>query len=203
MITRDVAQLRSVRGVGNFAYDASCGSLNGDSTANLISGHIIDRMGLGRGFHSVAVQASAQFDIGTSTLDAKFGAISAWLYHSSTTCADDFDRYSTESELARAKAFVYSGPNTTSTLASGFMATSTAVGTFGTFSATATGFATADYIAPYNLAGANRYLRVYALPEIYASSSGGGVVRASASLIFGEPDQAPKSTTSTDALVKA
>lgn len=203
MITRDLAEIRAVRGVGQFAYDASCGSLNGDSTGNLIAGHIIDRLNLGRAYNSAALVATAGFDIGTSTLDAKFGAISAWLYHSSTTCADDFDRFSTDREQSRGKAYVYSGPNTTSTLASGFMATSTAVGTFGTFSATATGFAAADYNATYDLSGAGRYLRPYALPEVYASSSGGSVVRGAVTLIFGAPDVSPRDTSSTGPAYKA
>lgn len=223
MITRDVAQLRTVAGFvqnpttatatgdgseGGFTgigasysvIDASCGSLNGDSTANLIAGLIIDRLGLGRGYNSVLVSAHAAVDIGTSTLDAKFASIRAWLYHSSTTCADDFDRFSTESEKSRGIAFLL---NTTSTLASGFMATSTSVGTFGTFSATATGKARAEYDAHYSLAGAGRYLRPYLLAEAYASSSGGSVVRnAGVNLIFGEPDEAPRQTTSTGAVYK-
>lgn len=223
MITRDVAQVRAVIGfnqdlsgatttvgageqaaVGIFAshtiIDASCGSLNGDSTGNLVPGLIIDRLGLGRNYNSVAVAATGAVDIGTSTLDAKFAAIRAWLYHSSTTCADDFDRFSTDSEKSRGIAFLL---NTTSTLASGYMATSTAVGTWGTFSATATGKARADYNAQYDLTGAGRYVRPYLLPEAYASSSGGSAFsHATVTLVFGEPDEAPRSTTSTGALYK-
>lgn len=229
MITRDVAQLRTVlgyqqgvssvtathngaegpgtmSGVGvmkSFSiFAASCGSLNGDSTANLIAGRIIDRLGLGRGYNAVGVSAVASFEIGTSTLDTKFGAISAWLYHSSTTCADDFDRFSTEHEKARGKAFVHYGPSATSTLAGGFMATSTSVGTFGTFTATATGRAVADYNAVYPLDGASRYLRPYVLLESYASSSGGSqALGVSVHLVFGEPDEAPRTTTSTGTIV--
>jgi hypothetical protein len=229
MITRDVAQLRTVlgfsqqpstatatadgaEGPGTMSgktitkcfsiFAASCGTLNGDSTANLIAGRIIDRLGLGRGYNAVNVSAVANIEIGTSTVDAKFAAVSAWLYHSSTTCADDFDRFSTEQEKARGKAFVYYGPNTTSTLASGFMATTTAVGTFGTFSATATGRAHADYNAHYDLTGAGRYLRPYVLLEMYASSSGGSQATGVAvSLVFGQPDEAPRTTTSTGRLI--
>lgn len=229
MITRDVGQLRTVLGyaqgvptvtatndgsegpgtVGattifkSFSqFAASCGTLNGDSTANLVAGRIIDRLGLGRGYNAVAVSAVANFEIGTTTKDTKFGAISAWLYHSSTTCADDFDRFSTDREQSRGKAFVAYGPSTTSTLASGFMATSTAVGTFGTFTATATGRAYADYNAAYDLAGAGRYLRPYVLVESYASSSGGSqATGVGVHLVFGEPDQAPRTTTSTGTLI--
>jgi hypothetical protein len=183
-------------------FAASCGALNGDSTANLIAGRIVDRLGLGRGYNNVAVSAVANIEIGTTTLDSKFAAVSAWLYHSSTTCADDFDRFSTDSEKPRGKGFVHLGPSTTSTLASGFMATSTAVGTFGTFSATATGRAHADYNAFYDLAGAGRYLRPYVLLEMYASSSGGSQATGVAvSLLFGGPDEAPRTTTSTGVLI--
>lgn len=224
MITRDVSQIRVVVGVkvgpttatatgdGNegqasyiiHAYTklaASCGSLNGDSTGNAIAGLIIDRLGLGRNYNAVAVAATAGFDLGTSTAsDSKFGAVYAWLYHSCTTCAFDFDRYSTDSEKPRAPAFLL---NTTSTLASGYMATSTAVGTFGTFSATSTGVARADYNAPYSLAGANRYLRAHMFVEAYASSSGGTMVPdALTMLVFGEPDESPRTTTSTSPVYK-
>ena len=225
MITRDVAQLRTVVGYqqapttttstndgaeGSRAasiilnsytvWNASCGSMNGDSTGNGSAGLIIDRLGLGRNFNSVSMSVSGNVDIGTSTLDTKFAALYAWLYHSSTTCADDFDRFSTESEKSRGIAFLL---NTTSTLASGFMATSTSVGTFGTFSATATGQARADYNAHYSLAGAGRYLRAHVFAEAYASSSGGSqFVNAVATMVFGEPDEAPRTTTSTGALYK-
>ena len=224
MITRDVAQVKLVAGfeqgpptvtatndgaegsrpsiilTSYTIFNASCGTVNGDSTANAIAGLIIDRLGLGRGYNAVAVAAHGHMDIGSSTKDAKFGAIYAWLYHSSTTCADDFDRYSTDREEPRAIAFLL---NTTSTLASGYMATSTAVGTWGTFSATATGQARAHYTADYDLVGAQRYLRPYLFTELYASSSGGSAfVSAGVDLIFGEPDEAPARTTSTGALWK-
>ena len=218
MITRDVAQLRVVKAynqepttataTGNASakhdsifdsysiFDASCGGMNGDATGNAVMGVIVDRLGLGRGYNSVSVNAVGTMDIGTSTLDAKFGAVYAWLYHSSTTCADDFDRFSTESEKARGVAFLTG--NTTSTLASGFMATSTAVGTFGTFSATATGEAMADYNAHYSLGGAGRYLRPLLFVEGFASSSGGSLwPHVGVSLVFGQPDESPRTTTST------
>ena len=217
MITRDVAQLRTVAAVrqsvdstttstdqtlGRSTFSASCGGMGGGtSTANHITGLIIDRLGLGRGYNSVLLSARAIADIGTSTLDAKFGSIMAWLYHSSTTCSDDFDRYSTESEKSRGILVLL---NTTSTLASGFMATSTSAGTFGTFSATATGGARGEYDAFYSLAGAQRYLRASMIVEAYASSSGGTkLADASVDLIFGEPDEAPRQTTSTGALYKS
>ena len=225
MITRDIAQLRTVtgfeqlpttttatndgaegsRGVSNIhtsytVFNASCGGMNGDATANGVMGLIIDRLGLGRGYNNVLLSARGTVDIGTSTLDAKFGAIYAFLYHSSTTCADDFDRFSTESEKARGRAFLL---NTTSTLASGFMATSTAAATFGTFSATATGAARADYNAFYPLEGAQRYLRPLLFVEAYASSSGGSqFVTAGVDFVFGEPDEAPRTTTSTGSILR-
>ena len=226
MITRDVAQLRTVVGFKQVpttatatadgaegpgtsgstiqhaytTFAGSCGGLNGDSTANAVAGLIIDRLKLGRNYNSVALSAFGNMDIGTTTKDAKFGAIYAWLYHSSTTCADDFDRFSTESEKARGIAFLL---NTTSTLASGFMATTTSVGTFGTFSATATGAAHADYNAHYSLGGAGRYLRAYLFVESYASSSGGSQwPNVGVNLIFGEPDEAPRTTTSTGGVYK-
>lgn len=200
MITRDVAQLKPVVALDNASYDASCGGLGGGtSTANHFPGLIIDRMGLGRSYNSVRLHAGMLADIGTSTLDAKFGSVMAWLYHSSTTCADDFDRFSTDQEIGRAPLYA---TNATSTLAGGYMATSTSVGTFGTFSATATGSARADYSADYDLTGAQRYLRPYVIAEAYASSSGGTRVRLASSLIFGEPDEAPSRTTSTGAAWK-
>lgn len=216
MITRDVGAVRAVVGFTQSVdatststdstvskrstLAASCGSLNGDSTANAIAGLIIDRLGLGRGYNSVAVVAGSRVDIGTSTVDAKFAAIYAWLYHSSTTCADDFDRFSTDFEKTRGRAFLL---NTTSTLASGYMATSTSVGTFGTYAATATGSARCDYNAHYELGGAGRYLRPFLFAEAYASSSGGSAhFGAYVDLVFGEPDEAPRTTTSTGALYK-
>ncbi len=188
MITRDVGEVRVVPAFNSASYDASCGSMNGDSTGNLVLGFIIDRLGLGRSFNAVLVEADVDADIGTSTAsDNKAGFISAWLFHSSTTCAADFDLYSTE-RVARQPLFIFAGPNATSTLTGGYTATSTSVGTFGTFSATATGSARAGFGAVYSLAGAGRYLQVAVLPEAYASSSGGTRMRCSASLIFGEPD---------------
>ena len=204
MISRDVAQLRTVLGFdqtsttmscSNSIIDASCGSLNGDSTGNLLTGTVIDRMGLGRGFNAVDVSMTAAADIGTTTVDTAFGAISGQLWHSSTTCQDNFSELSTAGRKARVPLTLL---NTTSTLASGFMATSTSVGTFGTFSATATGGARADYDAHYSLGGAKRFLQLKPNPELYASSSGGSVMHhLSASLVFGEPDEAPRTTTST------
>ena len=221
MITRSLAQSRTVVAFedtistgtttdaahpmgGVFAsltkFDASCGSLNGDSTGNAIAGLIIDRLGLGRGYNAVQVSSFGAVEIGTSTLDAKFAALYSWLYHSSTTCADDFDRFSTDSEEPRGRAFLL---NTTSTLASGYMATSTAIGTFGTFAATATGEARAEHDAFYDLAGAGRYLRPYLFAEAYASSSGGSRFSTiGVNLIFGEADESPRTTTSTGALYK-
>lgn len=188
MITRDVGQARAIAAFKSLSFDASCGSLNGDSTTNLLQGFVIDRLGLGRGYSSVLVEAHVDADIGTSTAaDGKFVAISAQLWHASTTCAGDLSLFSTQG-LVRQPAFVFNGPNTTSTLASGYMATSTSVGTFGTWTATATGFGRASFAVPYSLAGAHRYLSVHVLPEAYSSSSGGSALRVSASLIFGEPD---------------
>jgi len=218
MITRDVAQIRSVvgfnqgiavatatdsagPGVTRAQYsviDASCGSLNGDSTANLIAGLIIDRLGLGRGYNSLGVAGAANADIGTTTKDSAFGALSVWLFHSSTTCAADFDRFSSESEKGRQALFQL---NTTSTLAGGLMATACTTSTgsaTGYFSATATGGAKASYDAFYSLGAAQRYIQPMVLVEAYASSSGGTVfTNVGVSLLFGEPDEAPGPTTST------
>jgi len=228
MITRDVASLRTVvafnqpyttatatgdqaEGPGTTAggflhaptvFAGSCGGMDGDSTANAIPGQIIDRLGLGRGYNSVGVSAFGSMDIGTSTINAMFGAVYAWLYHSSTTCADDFDRFSTEHENARGIAYVL---NATSTLASGYMATSTSVGTFGTHTATATGAAKAEYDAHYPLAGAGRYLRPYLFVETQQTAASSGSSQwphVGVNLIFGDPDEAPRSTTSTAAVYK-
>ncbi len=221
MITRDVAQLRTVvafdqvpttatatdaggRNAHKSSYtivDASCGSLNGDSTANLLTGVIVDRLGLGRNYNSVDVSVSATADIGTTTKDAAFVAVSGQLWHSSTTCQDDFNELATGPRKPRAPVFLL---NTTSTLASGYMATSTAVGTFGVFSATATGSGRADYDSHYDLTPAGRFLQLKPLVEAYASSSGGSMVpHLSASLVFGEPDEAPRTTTSTGATYRS
>jgi len=195
MISRDTANLRTVAAHDNTSFDASCGSLN-SATSTLHGGRIIDRTGLGRQYTSALVHVHGTGDIGTSTdSDSKFMGVGAFLYHSSTTCADDFDRYSTDYEQSVQPLFVTS--NTTSTLASGYMATSTDVGTFGVFSATATGGASGDYWASYEITGAQRYLRVFPIVQAFASSSGGSVVRVHSDLVFGTADEAPPTTTST------
>lgn len=224
MITRDVATLRTVVGyrqpvstatttgdgseapanlifVTGTVWNASCGSMNGDSTANAAAGEIIDRLGLGRNYNSVNLSAFGSMEVGSSTKDTCFGSIRSWLYHSSTTCAADFDRFSTENEKARGIVVLF---NTTSTEASGYMATaSSTAGTFGVFTATSTLTGKAEYDAHYSLAGAGRYLRPYLFVEGYSSSSGGSFwPHVGVNLIFGDPDEAPRTTTSTAPLYK-
>jgi len=56
----------------------------------------------------------------------------------------------------------------------------------------------------YPLEGAGRYLRPYVLVESYASSSGGSqALGVSVHMIFGEPDEAPRTTTSTGTLISS
>jgi hypothetical protein len=195
MITRDVAQIRPVHAVDVETYDASCGSNDG-STSNEVKGRIIDRLGLGRSYVSALLHAYGWGDIGTSTASGTtFMTVGARLLHSSTTCADDFDELST-ADRPSTQALFLTG-NTTSTLASGFMATSTSVGTFGVFTATATGAASGDAFSFYDITGAQRFIQAALLWGTNASSSGGSVLQAGVDIGFGEVDAVPHQTTST------
>jgi hypothetical protein len=195
MITRDVAQIRPVHAVDVETYDASCGSNDG-STSNEVKGRIIDRLGLGRSYVSALLHAYGWGDIGTSTASGTtFMTVGARLLHSSTTCADDFDELST-ADRPSTQALFLTG-NTTSTLASGFMATSTSVGTFGVFTATATGAASGDAFSFYDITGAQRFIQAALLWGANASSSGGSVLQAGVDIGFGEVDAVPHQTTST------
>lgn len=195
MITRDVAQIRPVHAVMHQRYDASCGSNDG-TTSNEVLGLIIDRLGLGRQYNSALLHAYAWGDIGTSTVNTNFMAVGGRLLHSSTTCADDFDELSTGNRPSMAPLFLTG--NTTSTLASGYMATSTATGgTFGVFSATATGAGAGEAFSFYDIGGANRFLRGSFLWQAEASSSGGSVVEGGLDLGLGAVDLVPHNTTST------
>jgi hypothetical protein len=195
MITRDVAQIRPVHAVDVETYDASCGSNDG-STSNEVKGRIIDRLGLGRSYVSALLHAYGWGDIGTSTASGTtFMTVGARLLHSSTTCADDFDELST-ADRPSTQALFLTG-NTTSTLASGFMATSTSVGTFGVFTATATGAASGDAFSFYDITGAQRFIQAALLWGANASSSGGSVLQAGVNIGFGEVDAVPHQTTST------
>jgi len=195
MITRDVAQIRPVHAVDVETYDASCGSNDG-STSNEVKGRIIDRLGLGRSYVSALLHAYGWGDIGTSTASGTtFMTVGARLLHSSTTCADDFDELST-ADRPSTQALFLTG-NTTSTLASGFMATSTSVGTFGVFTATATGAASGDAFSFYDITGAQRFIQAALLWGANASSSGGSILQAGVDIGFGEVDAVPHQTTST------
>lgn len=195
MITRDVAQIRPVHAVDVESYDASCGGNDG-TTDNEVKGRIIDRLGLGRSYVSAMLHAYGWGDIGTSTASGtKFMTVGARLLHSSTTCADDFDELSTADRPSNQALFLTG--NTTSTLASGFMATSTSVGTFGVFTATATGSAAGDAFGFYDITGAQRFIQAALLWNSNASSSGGSVLEAGVDIGFGEVDVVPHQTTST------
>ncbi len=194
MITRDIAQTRPVHGVQHARYDASCGGNDG-TTSNEVRGQIIDRLGLGRQYNSALLHAFGYGDIGTTTADTAFMAVSGRLEHSSTTCADDFAELSTAQRPSLAPLFLTG--NTTSTLASGFMATSTSVGTFGTYTATATGSAAGEAFAFYDLTPANRFLRAALLWQSEASSSGGSNLHAGVDLGLGSVDLVPHNKTST------
>ena len=62
----------------------------------------------------------------------------------------------------------------------------------------------ADYNTHYSLDGAGRYLRSLTFAEAYASSSAGSAwVDVSSNLVFGDPDEQPRTTTSTGALYKS
>ena len=195
MITRDVAQIRPVHAVDVESYDASCGGNDG-TTDNEVKGRIIDRLGLGRSYVSAMLHAYGWGDIGTSTASGtKFMTVGARLLHSSTTCADDFDELSTADRPSNQALFLTG--NTTSTLASGFMATSTSVGTFGVFTATATGSAAGDAFGFYDITGAQRFIQAALLWNSNASSSGGSVLEAGVDIGVGEVDVVPHQTTST------
>jgi len=198
MITRDVAQIRPIHAVDVETYDASCGSNDG-TTSNEVKGRIIDRIGLGRSYVSALLHAYGWGDIGTSTASGTtYMEVGARLLHSSTTCADDFDELTTENRPSNQTLFLTG--NTTSTLASGFMATSTSVGTFGVFTATATGSAAGDAFGFYDITGAQRFIQAALLWGTNASSSGGSVLQAGVDLGFGEVDVVPHQTTSTGAV---
>ena len=198
MITRDVAQIRPIHAVHHERYDASCGGNDG-TTGNEVRGQIIDRLGLGRQYNSALLHAYGWGDIGTSTASGtKFMTVSGRLEHSSTTCADDFSELSTAQRPSAAPLFLTG--NTTSTLASGYMATSTSIGTFGTFSATATGSAAGEAFAHYDLTPANRFIRAALLWNTNASSSGGSQLEAGVDLGLGAVDLVPHNTTSTGAV---
>jgi hypothetical protein len=195
MITRDVAQIRPVHAVDVETYDASCGTNDG-STSNEVKGRIIDRLGLGRSYVSALLHSYGWGDIGTSTASGTtYMTVGARLLHSSTTCADDFDEFSTANRPSSQPLFLTG--NTTSTLASGFMATSTSVGTFGVFTATATGSAAGDSFGYYDITGAQRFIQAALLWSANASSSGGSVLEAGVDIGFGEVDAVPHQTTST------
>jgi hypothetical protein len=195
MITRDVAQIRPVHAVDVTTYDASCGG-NSGTTNNEVSGRIIDRLGLGRSYVSALLHAYGWGDIGTSTASGtKFMTVGARLMHSSTTCADDFDELSVDSRPSNQALFLTG--NTTSTLASGFMATSTSIGTYGVYTATATGSAAGDAFGYYDITGAQRFIRAALLWNANASSSGGSVLTAGVDIGLGEVDAVPHQTTST------
>lgn len=203
MISRDMRQARTVDAFSNASFDASCGDV-AQTTSTEYAGRIIDRYGMGAAYTSALVSVAATYTGASSTVGdgaAGFTAVRAFLYHSSTTCADDFDRYSSDSEQAAAPLFLTG--NTTSTLASGYQATSTAgTGTFGTYTATATGGAAGSYWAAYEITGAQRYIRVFPSVETHASSSGGPDVHANAQITFGNADAAPPTTTSTTPLYR-
>jgi hypothetical protein len=198
MITRDVAQIRPVHAVDVETYDASCGGNDG-TTDNEVKGKIIDRLGLGRSYTSALLHAYGWGDIGTSTASGTtFMTVGARLLHSSTTCADDFDEFSTGKRPSNQALFLTG--NTTSTLASGFMATSTSVGTFGVFTATATGAAAGDAFSFYDITAAQRFIQASLLWGANASSSGGSVLEAGVDIGFGAVDEVPHQTTSTAAI---
>jgi hypothetical protein len=80
------------------------------------------------------------------------------------------------------------------------MATSTSVGTFGVFTATATGAAAGDAFKSMDITGAQRFLQAALLWNTNASSSGGSVLEAGVDLLLGAPDVVPALTTSTGAV---
>ena len=202
MISRFLAEVKPVHALDYSTYDASCGTINASATANVDVGRIIDRLGLGESYTSAMPVITGDADIGTSTAQSDFAGIEAFLLHSSTTCADDFSEFSSANRAARARLFIVS--NTTSSLASGYMTTSTASHTtFGIVSATSTGSATGQSVgAPYDITAAGRYLRLAQQAEIHGSSSGGVVLRTSGAILFGQGDEAPPGTTSTGVVHK-
>jgi hypothetical protein len=196
MISRDVGQLQVVHAHDATQFDADAGSFNqaATSTADHIAGRIVDRLSLGAGFNSVMIHYAAYGEPGTSTADdhlPTYAGIGAWLYHSPTTCADDFSRYSTQNEKAVQALFV-GGTSTGDGV--GFMSTSTSEPTW---TATATGKMIGDYWAGYSLTGAGRYVQPYLVGQIYSCEATGPYFTAYGDLIFGEPDTAPPSSTST------
>ena len=80
------------------------------------------------------------------------------------------------------------------------MATSTSVGTFGVFTATATGAAAGDAFGFYDITAAQRFIQAALLWNANASSSGGSRLEAGVDIGFGAVDVVPHQTTSTAAI---
>jgi hypothetical protein len=195
MINRSVAQIGQVTVLDNHTFDASCGVVG--TTAGEVMGLIVDRVGLGASYRSAKAIISAVGDIGTTTADAAFIGFAVKMMHSSTTCNDDFNELSTASRKAMTGLFIVSNTTATSTgNASGRMTTDAGI-------STSTGSAVwwGD-LGAYDLGGAQRFLSIKLMPNLTASSSGGGVLRASGTLALGDVDEAPPNSTSTGIGVK-
>lgn len=196
MINRSVSQVGQVTILDNHSFDASCG-VNPDSTTSEVMGLIVDRVGLGNSYRSAKAVISAVGEIGTTTVDAGFLGFGVKMMHSSTTCVGDFNELSTASRDAIQGLFIVTNTTATSTgNASGRMSTDAGIST-----STGTAVWWGD-LGAYDITGAQRFLSVNLLPSLNASSSGGGVLRASGSLILGDVDEAPPNSTSTGIGVK-
>lgn len=187
--TRDFASTYVVPALDQTTFDASCGG----SGSNTFTGKIIDRLALPYRYNAAYPLAIAQQDMGTSTANSRYGALSVKIQHSNTTSTSasgalGWADFSTGYQSCEQPLFLVS--NTTSTIsstasnASGYLSS-------GATATTSTGQATgASASAWYPIDAAQQFLRIVITPRNEASSSGGSVLSLSGALIFGEPQYA-------------
>lgn len=186
--TRDFASTLPVNVLDLTTFDASC-----NGTALSVNGKIVDRLATGYYRYNAAQPlVLANYDMGTSTANSRFAAVSVKVQHSNTTStsasgATGWADLSTGYQSCQQALFIVTNATGTSTSGntSGYLSTSGGTAT------TSTGQATGQS-APswYPLDQANQYLRIVVTPAIDGSSSGCGVMTLTGALIFGEPQYA-------------
>jgi len=219
MITRDVNQLQVVPGFWHNAKFVTCEALGGSCTCSggvaaagstWWPGFMVDRLGLTRAFNSVLVAPVVVADIASTdsagNARARYYGIGVGLQHTSATggtWADystgdwiyDQGLWSQTTATASACHTFYSAvQRDTATVLGGVMATATSTtpGLSVQAGSSSTGFA--YYTGPgaaFSLGGAKRYVRVVLRPRIETAACAQGLMGMSASLIFGEPGEAP------------
>lgn len=180
--TRDFAGTLVVPCLDQINFDGSCGG----SGTNTFTGKIIDRLASGFPRWQAAMPvAVAQMDIGTSTGLSKYGSLTAKIQHSNTTStsasgATGWNDLTTSFQSCEQALFNITSPSSS---AGGYLSTAAV--------STSTGQATGSNApSAYPIDQANQFLRIVITPRNEASSSGGGVLQISGSLIFGQPQYA-------------